>query len=217
MSSTSPVHHIDSVSVRGAGMPGVWVDESHPILRRGIVASLIGAGWRVDGESSRLHQRPSTGWRGIVIFEADPENVRRIVGWDRNSVRLVGMVRAPAMPLLFAIADLGVAGILLNEELTSELLIATVSAVARGRIALPPDVLPRLLAHAAERTVSSLDALTMRERQVLQLLSQGEDTRAIAAELCYSERTVKNVVHDVLTKLNCRTRAQAVGVAARSG
>jgi DNA-binding NarL/FixJ family response regulator len=56
-----------------------------------------------------------------------------------------------------------------------------------------------------------------RERRVLQMLSDGEDTRAIALGLSYSERTVKNVVHDVLTKLNCRTRAQAVGLATRSG
>jgi DNA-binding NarL/FixJ family response regulator len=52
---------------------------------------------------------------------------------------------------------------------------------------------------------------------VLRLLAEGHDTRRIAMDLRYSERTVKNVVHDVLTKLNCRTRAQAVGVATRTG
>ena len=49
------------------------------------------------------------------------------------------------------------------------------------------------------------------------MLADGEDTRGIAQGLCYSERTVKNVVHDVLTKLSCRTRAQAVATATRAG
>ena len=57
----------------------------------------------------------------------------------------------------------------------------------------------------------------LRERDVLRLLADGHDTREIATDLCYSERTVKNVVHDVLMKLNCRTRAHAVALATREG
>ena len=75
----------------------------------------------------------------------------------------------------------------------------------------------RLLERAARVATTSPGSLTARERDVLQMLADGQDTRAIAVGLCYSERTVKNVVHDVLTKLNCRTRAQAVGLATRSG
>ena len=42
-------------------------------------------------------------------------------------------------------------------------------------------------------------------------------TREVAAQLCYSERTVKNVLHDVVTKLNARSRSQAVAFAVREG
>jgi DNA-binding NarL/FixJ family response regulator len=59
--------------------------------------------------------------------------------------------------------------------------------------------------------------LTEREYAVLQMLADGEGTREIAERLNYSERTVKNIVHDLLTKLNCKTRAQAVALAARRG
>jgi DNA-binding CsgD family transcriptional regulator len=52
---------------------------------------------------------------------------------------------------------------------------------------------------------------------VLARLSQGDDTQCIAIDLCYSERTVKNIVHDVLMKLNCRNRAHAVATATRQG
>ena len=43
------------------------------------------------------------------------------------------------------------------------------------------------------------------------------DRPAVAQQLCYSERTVKNVLHDVVTKLNARSRSQAVAFAVREG
>ena len=42
-------------------------------------------------------------------------------------------------------------------------------------------------------------------------------SREVAVELAYSERTVKNVLHDVVTKLNARSRSQAVAFAVREG
>jgi len=42
---------------------------------------------------------------------------------------------------------------------------------------------------------------------VLRMLADGETTRGIAERLNYSERTVKNIVRDLLSKLNCKTRA----------
>lgn len=59
--------------------------------------------------------------------------------------------------------------------------------------------------------------LTDREFDVLRLLADGSTTREIAEDLSYSERTIKNIVHSVLQKLNCRTRAHAVALAARHG
>jgi len=59
--------------------------------------------------------------------------------------------------------------------------------------------------------------LTDREQQVLSLIAAGHPTREVAQQLCYSERTVKNVLHDVVTKLNARSRSQAVAHAVREG
>jgi DNA-binding NarL/FixJ family response regulator len=84
-------------------------------------------------------------------------------------------------------------------------------------VALPGDLLARLLAHVRSSSQLGPAGLNSRERSVLRLLADGMDTRGIAADLCFSERTVKNVVHDLLTKLNCRTRAQAVALATREG
>ena len=61
----------------------------------------------------------------------------------------------------------------------------------------------------------SLSRLTAREQEVLRLVAEGHPTREVANRLCYSERTIKNVIHDVVTKLNARTRSQAVALAVR--
>ena len=77
--------------------------------------------------------------------------------------------------------------------------------------------MPRVLHHARATGSQTPGSLSDREREVLKWLAEGSDTREIASGLCFSERTVKNVVHDILMKLNCRTRAHAVALATRSG
>ena len=52
---------------------------------------------------------------------------------------------------------------------------------------------------------------------MLSLIAAGHPTREVAQALSYSERTVKNVLHDVVTKLNARSRSQAVAFAVREG
>jgi DNA-binding NarL/FixJ family response regulator len=59
--------------------------------------------------------------------------------------------------------------------------------------------------------------LSDRELRVLALIAEGHPTREVAQQLCYSERTVKNVLHDIVTKLNVRSRSQAVAHAVRDG
>ncbi len=59
--------------------------------------------------------------------------------------------------------------------------------------------------------------LVPRERQVLMLLAEGLSTREVARRMCYSERTIKNVLQDVTTRLQMRNRTQAVAQAVRHG
>jgi DNA-binding NarL/FixJ family response regulator len=53
--------------------------------------------------------------------------------------------------------------------------------------------------------------------EVLRLVAEGLDTGEIAKRLSYSERTIKNVIHDVVTRLNLRNRSHAVAYALREG
>jgi DNA-binding NarL/FixJ family response regulator len=59
--------------------------------------------------------------------------------------------------------------------------------------------------------------LQAREVDVLRLLADGMDTAEIAVRLNYSERTVKNIIHGLLARLNLRNRSHAVAYALRHG
>ncbi len=64
---------------------------------------------------------------------------------------------------------------------------------------------------------AEVEGFTERERTVLRLVSEGFDTAEIAAELAYSERTVKNAIHAVTERHNLRNRSHAVAYALRVG
>lgn len=197
---------------------GVWVAQSHSVLRRGMVETLCNAGVPVVGESETVATIRLGTDVGAVLFDPVGSALEHALELTRQrSVHLVATIRSTDTVGLQEVAESGVAGILMLDDLTPELLVETVFSVRLGRTSMPRELLPRLLERAAERAVISTERLTPRERAVLRLLAEGEETRAIATLLNYSERTVKNVVHDVLTKLNCRTRAQAVGLATRAG
>ncbi len=111
----------------------------------------------------------------------------------------------------------GAVGYLRKDELTPESLASAVKAAASGTSVMTPDLLEQLLPKNGDAPMPVTAKLTDREQQVLSLIAAGHPTREVAQELCYSERTVKNVLHDVVTKLNARSRSQAVAFAVREG
>ena len=70
---------------------------------------------------------------------------------------------------------------------------------------------------AAGRPGAPTSGLAPREVDVLRLVAEGLDTVEIAGKLSYSERTVKNVMHGLTTRLRLRNRAHAVAYALREG
>jgi DNA-binding NarL/FixJ family response regulator len=102
--------------------------------------------------------------------------------------------------------------------------VAAVQAAAAGDGTVPPDLLGRLLAQVGrlQREVLAprglaFSGLTDRETNVLRLVADGYDTAEIAGRLAWSERTVKNVIHDITTRLQLRNRSHAVAYAVRAG
>lgn len=198
--------------------PTVWIDDSHAIVRRGMAACLQQADFVVRGESAALSPTPVAHGLDVLVFEYAGPTLRRAVRMvEGRPTRLVATLRDVNEQAVRELVDAGVGAVLPHGALTPETLIASLRAVVAGSVALPGDLLARLLLHVTQTSHLGPTGLNTRERSVLRLLADGLDTRGIAEDLCFSERTVKNVVHDVLTKLNCRTRAQAVAVATREG
>ena len=89
---------------------------------------------------------------------------------------------------------------------------------------MAPDLLGRLL-EQMNRVQNNVLAprgigptgFTTREVEVLRLLADGCDTSDIAVQLAYSERTIKNVIHDLTSRLQLRNRSHAVAYAMRAG
>lgn len=198
--------------------PTVWIDDQHAIVRRGMASCLQHADFVLRGESAALLPTPVVSGLDVLVFEYAGTALRRAVRLAGTSTtRLVATVRNVNEQTVREIVDAGVCAVLPHDTLTPDTLVASLRAVVAGNVALPGDMLAKLLLHVTQTSHLSPNGLNARERSVLRLLADGLDTRGIAEDLSFSERTVKNVVHDVLTKLNCRTRAQAVAVATREG
>lgn len=214
--SPSPLRQAPATPAAGTA---VWIDDPHPIFRRGLAACLTAAGFVVVGESAAMAPAPDVADLDVLMFDLDRAGLRRALSLSRTSaVRLVAVTSAAGPEqLLYEAVEAGLAGVLLRSDLEPATLVASLRAVARGSVALPSEILPRLLGKAAQGGTSGIRCLLDREHAVLRMLSEGHDTRQIADQLGYSERTVKNVVHDLLVKMNCRNRAHAVGQATRMG
>lgn len=195
----------------------VWIDDRHAIFRRGLAASLAAEGIQVVGESTHFLPRPRLGGVHALLFDASTETLRKALSLHEE-VRLLATFREIDEELMWAAFDGGVSAILLHEDLDPRTLATTLRNVSCGNASLPTTLVPQLIERASRAPRNPNRAkLTPREMDVLRLLADGEDTRGIASELAYSERTVKNLVHEVLVKMNCRNRAHAVATAARQG
>ena len=123
---------------------------------------------------------------------------------------------------VFGALRAGASGFLLKRTRPEEL-IAAVHTVAAGDSLLSPSVTRRVIDRMAQQPTpefadqTKLDALTPRERDVLQALARGMSNREIAAALVIEESTVRTHVKRILMKLQLRDRVQAVILAYEIG
>ena len=120
---------------------------------------------------------------------------------------------------LFAAIRAGARGYLLKDLEASQLR-AMIDTVARGEAAITPATAARIIRHlsilgAAEG--SAPDRLTMRELEVLRLVTAGRRNKEIAAELGISENTAKYHLRNILEKLHAQSRTEVATLALREG
>jgi DNA-binding NarL/FixJ family response regulator len=112
----------------------------------------------------------------------------------------------------------GAVGYLLK-QIRARDLVAALEAVGRGESLLDPAVTERVLERvrrmAAGESNDELSILTAQERKILMLVAEGKTNKEIAADVFLSDKTVKNYVSSILSKLNLERRAQAAAFVAK--
>ncbi|MFG2297618.1 response regulator transcription factor [Streptomyces sp. NPDC048603] len=117
--------------------------------------------------------------------------------------------------------EAGVLAILRTDDLTPAQLVAAVHCAHQGDGRMPYAALVRLLGSGPAPAVPRASALpeapllTARQTAVLQLMAEGHPNAAIARALSCSEHTVKNVIYELMGRLQARNRAHAVARAVR--
>jgi DNA-binding NarL/FixJ family response regulator len=160
----------------------------------------------------------------MVVDELDPNAAGRlrklVLGMEQRLVLVTGELDEEHLMLAL---DAGVHTIVWRHQATADRLVKAVEAAAQGDSEVPSDLLKRLLSHITRmRGVGRAPqkprtGLSEREVGVLQLVAKGLDTKEIAGQLSYSERTVKGTLHDIMARTQLRNRAHAVAFAIREG
>jgi len=207
----------------------VLVHADDPVSRSGVEAQLRGQ----PGIEVRLHDGggraepglPAAGVAVVVVDEVDERASQTIRALTRAGAHRVLVVAGRLDDAaVLAVTEAGACGLLRRSDAVPERLVPAIRAAAAGDGTVPPDLLGRLLEQIGrlQRQVLSprgltFGGLTDREVKVLKLVADGWDTAEIADDLAYSERTVKNIIHDVTSRLQLRNRSHAVAYALRQG
>jgi DNA-binding NarL/FixJ family response regulator len=193
--------------------PRIWVDTRNAIFRYGLKACLR-ARCAVVGESADLEPRPELTGVDVLLFDIEAlEEARPLAAFHETA--LVALVPQAGDSALGLAVEAGLAGFLVRPDLDPVTLRRCLETILEGGRWYPAAGGDRPAGDLRRHAAAS--RLAARELAVLRLLAGGSRTQEIALALSYSERTVKNIVHDLLTKLDCRTRAHAVAIAIRSG
>ncbi len=204
----------------------VVVVDDHPMFREGLAAVIDGLPWAEvvgqagDGEAA-LVEVARTGCDIVLMDLQMPvlnglEATRRVVAeHPRTAVLVLTMVENEEA--VASALRAGARGYLVKGA-SKEQITRSLQAVSQGDVVLgvgAADVLARLTKRSDG--LGPLPQLTVRERELLDLMARGMSNDEIAARLVLSPKTVRNVVSSVFGKLPASSRAEAVARARDAG
>jgi DNA-binding NarL/FixJ family response regulator len=189
--------------------------DDHEIVRRGLVDLLSGEpDFDVVGEAGEVSGAAdailASGADVAILDGRLPDgsgiDVCRDVKSAKPAIRCLVLTSFDDDEAVLAAVLAGADGYLLKQVRGSSL-VESIRAVAAGRSLMDPALVARVMAHAhaSERT----HTLTPREREVLALVAEGLSNREIGQRLFLAEKTVKNNVSAILSKLGLQRRTQA--------
>ena len=209
----------------GAGVTRVFLLDDHEIVRRGLRELLESADdLEVVAEAGTAEEamrrlpsaKPDVAVLDVRLPDGNGVEVCRDIRSSMPSVHCLMLTSYADDEALFDAIMAGASGYVLKQIRGAELIDA-IRKVAAGQSLLDPGVTARVLERLRAGTVTDekLEGLTDQERRILDLLAEGMTNREIADRMFLAEKTVKNYVSNLLSKMGMQRRTEAAVYAAR--
>jgi len=203
------------------------VVDDHEVVRQGLLAiigrrtafEVVGeAGTAAEAVAQARRLRPDLVLMDVRLPDGSGVEACREILADSPSTRVVMLTGTLDESGVMAAILAGARGYLLKQVRARDL-IAGLEAVARGESLLDPAVTQQVLARirqlATKGQADGFGDLTAQERRILLLVAEGQTNREIAAAMVLSEKTIKNYVSAILSKLDLDRRAQVAALVAK--
>ena len=203
------------------------VVDDHEVVRQGLVALLDRrADFQVVAEAGTVAEAIESARRmqpDIVIMDVrlpDGSGVEacREIRAERPTTRVVILTSYPDEDAVLSAIVAGASGYLLK-QIRARDLVTALQTVGRGESLLDPAVTEKVLERvrriATGAYTDEMAQLTQQEQKILALVAEGKTNKEIAADVFLSDKTVKNYVSSILSKLNLERRAQAAAFVAK--
>ena len=200
----------------------VGIVEDHAMVAEGLAAALtvdpqlvvVGiAGTVRDGVQMVRDHQPDVVLMDLLLPDGDGADATVAIRVVAPSTRVVLITSASGHDIIGRAIEAGCSGLLSKTEPVASVR-AAIHRAGAGEAVFTAEALQGLV-NRLTGSNQTTPLLTQREREVLELLAQGQTTEAIAAILVLSLHTVRNHVRNVMTKLGAHSRLEAVAVALR--
>ncbi len=203
------------------------VVDDHEVVRQGLVALIDRREkFQVVAEAGTVEEALDAARRfqpDLVIMDVrlpDGSGIEacREIRAELPDTRVVMLTSYPDEEAVLSAIIAGASGYLLK-QIRARDLVNALEAVGRGESLLDPAVTEKVLERvrriASGTYTDELAQLTAQEQKILQLVAEGKTNKEIASEVFLSDKTVKNYVSSILSKLNLQRRAQAAAFVAK--
>lgn len=211
-------------------MTRVLIADDHALFRDGIASLLQASGMQVVGQArdglEALEQtralRPDLVLMDIQMPRCTGLQATRLIKAEMPEVKVVMVTVSDEEADLFEAIKSGAQGYILKDS-SGEEFGRLLTGIAKGDAPLSRGLAAKILEEftrqRSERAPAEVgtDALSEREREILQAVTAGATNKEIGAALSISENTVNFHMKNILAKLHLRNRAQAAAYAVRTG